>query len=96
VFWNPASPAHLASARHHFPILFQQTIDSVDRLASTLPLDQYLPASQTLDPSRFGCTEHDYFDPTHVDVDCMHRVFAVAFHASTVKNLAASSVAKEP
>ena len=82
VFWTPVPPAHIASARHRFPVLFQQTIDAMDRLASTLPLDRYLPASQTLDASRFGCTERDYFDTTHVDVDCMHRMFAAAFRHS--------------
>ena len=82
LFWNPVSPAHIASARHHFPILFQNTIDSVDRLAATLPLERHLSATQTLDPSRFGCADRDYADPIHVNLDCMQRVFAVAFRDS--------------
>jgi hypothetical protein len=82
VFWNPVSPAHIASARHLFPVLFQQSIDAIDRLAATLPFNRYLPASQTLDPSQFGCTERDDYNATHIDVDCMHRVFAVAFRDS--------------
>jgi hypothetical protein len=81
LFWNPVSPAHIAAARHLVPVLFQQVIDAVDRVASTLPLDCYRSASQTLDASQFGCTEHDYLDTTHVDVDCMHRIFAGAFGA---------------
>jgi len=79
VFWNPVPSAHIASARHRFPVFFQEAIDALDRLAPMLPLDRYLPASQTLDASQFGCTEGDYFDTTHIDVDCMRRMFAVAF-----------------
>ena len=78
VFWDPVSPAHIASARRHYPALFHQTIDVVDRLAATLPLDRYLSADRTLDPTPFGCTERDYADLTHMDVDCMRRVFAAA------------------
>ena len=78
-FWTPVSPAHIASARRHFPGLFQETIDAVDRLAPRLPLDRYLSASKTLDPSQFGCTERDYFDITHIDADCMRRLFDTAF-----------------
>ena len=79
MFWNPVSHAHIALVRHHFPVLFQQTIDAIDQLAATLSLDRYLPASQTLDSSRFGCTKRDDFDEMHVDLDCIRRVFAVAF-----------------
>jgi hypothetical protein len=82
VFWTPVPPTHIASASRHFPDLFQQTIDTVDQLAATLPLDCYVPASQILDASRFGCTERDYFDTTHIDVECMHRVFATVFRNS--------------
>jgi hypothetical protein len=90
LFWNPVSHAYIASARHHFSVLFQQTTDAVDRLVSTLPLDRYLSINQTLDASRFGCTERDYPDSFHVDVDCIRRVFAVAFPDSKAKIVAAS------
>jgi len=82
LFWNPLSYAHLEATQRLFPVLFQQTIEAIDRLASTLPLDHYFPASQTLDASRFGCTESDDFDELHVDIDCLRRVFSVAFHSS--------------
>jgi hypothetical protein len=75
MFWNPVSSAHIAVARYHFPVLFQQTIDAIDRLAMTLPLDHYFSASQTLDASQFGCTEGDDLDAVHVDSDCLRRVF---------------------
>jgi hypothetical protein len=75
MFWNPVSSAHIAAARHYFPVLFQQTMDAIDRLAVTLPLDRYFSASQTLDASQFGCTEGDDLDAVHVDIDCLRRVF---------------------
>jgi hypothetical protein len=78
MFWNPVSAAHIAAARHSFPVLFQQTMDAIDRLAVTLPLDHYFPASQTLDASQFGCTEGDDLDAVHVDIDCLRRVFGPA------------------
>lgn len=76
VFWNPVAPEHIAAARRRYGPLFQQGIDTVDRLAATLPLDRYLPAGRTLDPTPFGCTERDYFDLTHMDVECLRRIFA--------------------
>ena len=51
MFWNPVSRPHMASARNRFPILFQENIDAVERLAATLPLERYIPASDTLDSS---------------------------------------------
>jgi hypothetical protein len=75
VFWNPVSPEHIAAAQRRHGALFRSVIDTVDDLAAALPLDRYLPASATLDPTSFGCTEWDYFDPTHMDVDCLQRVF---------------------
>jgi hypothetical protein len=79
VFWTPVPPTHIASARRHYPVLFQQSVEVVDRLAEGLRIDRYLSASETLDPTRFGCTDQDYFDTTHVDVDCMRRVFNGVF-----------------
>jgi hypothetical protein len=76
LFWNPVSPEHIAVARRRHGRLFQDGIDTVDQLAASLPLDRYVPASRTLDPTSFGCTERDYFDLTHMDVDCLQRVFA--------------------
>jgi hypothetical protein len=79
VFWNPVAPEYIAAARRHYPSLFQETVRAVDRIAATLPLDVYVPAARTLDPTPFGCTERDYFDLTHMDVDCLRRVFAAVF-----------------
>src|SRR5215813_408187 len=76
MFWNPVSPGHAESARRHYPYLFRQTMDVVDGLARRVPLDRYLPAATTLDPTALGCTEHDYFDLTHVDADCLRILFA--------------------
>jgi hypothetical protein len=78
-FWNPVSAEHIAIARRRYPSVFDGAIAAVDNLAATLPLDRYVPARVTLDATRFGCTDRDYFDPTHVDVDCMRRVFAAVF-----------------
>ena len=54
----------------------------------TLSLDRYLPARQTLDASRFGCSEKDYLDAVHVDINCMRMVFAVAFGSSHASDTA--------
>jgi len=79
LYWNPVSPGHAAIARERFGGPFLQAIDMVDREATLLPLDRYLPADVTLDPRRFGCGDSDYFDSTHVDVDCIRRLFAATF-----------------
>lgn len=86
-FWNPVSPAHIASARRRFPRLFDESIVMVDRLARDLPLQRYVPAMETLDPTRFGCTDRDYADATHADLDCLHRLFATIF-PDTVRSTA--------
>jgi hypothetical protein len=78
LFWNPVSPGHITAARQHFGAVFQQAIDAVDREARLLPLDRYLPAARTMDPRTFGCADIDYFDSTHVDVDCLGRLFSAA------------------
>ena len=83
VYWNPVPAPYIASARRHFPELFQEPIAIVDRLATTLPLDRYLAGDQTLDSSRLGCTEWDYYDPSHVDADCLRRLYRTAFREVT-------------
>jgi hypothetical protein len=80
-FWNPVSPAHIVAARHHFPVLFQGAIDAIDQLAATLPLDRYVSARESLDAARFSCTDADFFDTTHADLDCIRRMFASSFVA---------------
>jgi hypothetical protein len=79
VYWNPLPAPYVASSRRHFPELFQEPIEIVDRLATTLPLERYLAGEQTLDSSRLGCTEKDYYDPSHVDADCLRRLYRTAF-----------------
>jgi hypothetical protein len=80
VYWNPVSPTVVAVARVRYPRLFRRPIEVVDSLASHLPIDRYVPAGETLDAARFGCTPSDQRDASHVDVDCMARFFATEFN----------------
>jgi hypothetical protein len=79
IYWNPVSPAHLVVAQRFFPDEFRAPLDAINRLAATLPLDRYVEPGETMNPARFGCADNDYFDTTHVDVDCIRRVFAGVF-----------------
>jgi hypothetical protein len=81
VFWNPVSTILVRTARARYPALFQRTIETVDAVAAHLPIDRYVPAGETLDAARFGCTPSDQRDPSHVDLDCEARFFAAEFPA---------------
>ena len=77
-YWSPVTPQHIAAAQRWYPELFQNTIAGIDGRATTLPFDRYLPARDTLDATRFGCS-NDWGDTTHIDLDCLRRVFPALF-----------------
>jgi hypothetical protein len=77
-YWSPVTPQHIAAARRRYPALFEGTITRIDALAKELPFDRYLPAMETLDATRFGCS-NDWGDTTHIDLDCLRLVFRTLF-----------------
>ena len=75
LFWNPLVPAYFARVRHRATDLFMATIDSVERVVREESVEGYAGADGGLDASRFGCTDADYIDAIHVDIDCLSRYF---------------------
>jgi len=79
LFWEPLSPNYLAAAQRYYPRPFQGAIAALESMRGDLKIDRYVPARDSLDASRFGCTERDLQDAIHVDIDCMDRFFAAVF-----------------
>lgn len=52
-----------------------------DQVVAAAGVDWYAGAGDRLDALHFGCTERDYLDAAHVDIDCLHRFMATVFDA---------------
>jgi hypothetical protein len=89
-YWSPVTPQHIAAARRSYPEIFQDTIKRINGVAAELPFERYLPAMETLDATGFGCS-NDWGDTTHIDLDCLRRVYATLFpqpqRPSTLSNV---------
>ena len=75
LFWNPLVPSYFARVRHLGADLFMATIGTVERVVREESAEGYAGTDGGLDASRFGCTDADYIDAVHVDIDCLGRYF---------------------
>jgi len=83
LFWEPLSPDYMAAARRLYPHAFQEAIAALESTKARLKIDRYISAQDSLNASRFGCTEEDRPDEVHVDVDCMDHFFAALFRPTS-------------
>ncbi|MGH7388535.1 MAG: hypothetical protein ACREM3_03650 [Candidatus Rokuibacteriota bacterium] len=78
LFWNPLVSPYYELARRSYPHLLEAATEAVEDLAARGAVDRYA-GSRHLDATSLGCTERDYLDAHHVDIDCLRKFFTAAF-----------------
>jgi hypothetical protein len=78
LFWNPLVSPYLELARRSYSHLLDAVTGEVEDLVARGAVDRYA-GMRYLDATSLGCTERDYLDAHHVDIDCLRKFFTQAF-----------------